>query len=74
LVSDPDGFVQRLVEVALRLCDAHSVGISVESTDDEGKAVFRWVAIAGELKDMVGERRHDTSVHVEYASIRTNPC
>src|ERR1700757_1478613 len=54
LASDPDHFLDRLVEVALRLCDAHTVGISVESTDAEGNQVFRWVAIAGELKEMVG--------------------
>jgi signal transduction histidine kinase len=54
LVSNPDGFLDRLVEVALRLCDGDTVGISVESTDDKGKKVFRWVAIAGELKEMMG--------------------
>jgi signal transduction histidine kinase len=54
LMSQPDQFLDRLVEVALRLCGAHTVGISVESTDTEGNQVFRWVAIAGELKEMVG--------------------
>src|SRR4051794_24999773 len=54
LVTDADGFLDRLVEVALRLCEGDTVGISVESTDAEGNPVFRWIAIAGKLKDMVG--------------------
>ena len=54
LVSNPDGFLDLLVEVALRLCNADTVGISVESTDNDGKEIFRWVAIAGELKAMIG--------------------
>jgi GAF domain-containing protein len=54
LVSNPDQFLDRLVEVALRLCDGDTVGISVESTDDDGNGVFRWVAMAGELKKMIG--------------------
>jgi GAF domain-containing protein len=54
LVSQPEQLLDRLVEVALELCNAHTVGISVESTDAEGNQVFRWVAIAGELKEMVG--------------------
>ena len=54
LVSNPDEFLDRLVEVALRLCDGDTVGISMESTDSDGKEIFRWVAIAGTLKEMVG--------------------
>jgi hypothetical protein len=54
LVSNPDGFLDRLVEVALKLCDGDTVGISVETTDAQGSPIFRWVAMAGELKGLVG--------------------
>jgi GAF domain len=54
LVSEPDRFLDRLVEVALRLCQAGTVGISLESTDAEGKGIFRWIAMAGELKALIG--------------------
>lgn len=54
LSSHPDQFLERLVEVTLTLCKADTVGISVEATDDDGNPTFRWVAIAGELKEMVG--------------------
>lgn len=54
LASEPDAFLDRLVQVALGLCDADTVGISVESTDAEGNPIFRWIAIAGELQQMIG--------------------
>jgi hypothetical protein len=54
LALHPEQFLDRLVEVTLQLCDADTVGISVEATDDEGKPIFRWAAIAGDLKQMVG--------------------
>jgi len=52
--TDPDRLLDRTVEMALRLCDADTVGISVEQTNDESEQIFRWVALAGELKDLIG--------------------
>lgn len=54
LASDPVNFLEKLVEVAARLCRADSVGISVAEIGPEGEPIFRWIAVAGELKDMVG--------------------
>lgn len=54
LAADPITFLDKLVEVGIRLCRADTVGISVEETDAGGKPIFRWIAMAGELKDMVG--------------------
>lgn len=54
LAAEPEEFLHRLVEVARRLCRADTVGVSVEETDAEGKRIFRWVAMAGDLKEMVG--------------------
>lgn len=52
--SEPDTFLQRLVEITMKLCDADTVGMSVEQTADHGEGIFRWVAMAGDLKHMVG--------------------
>lgn len=54
LAADPDKLLQKLVEIALELCDADTVGISVEQTDDDGSRIFRWVAMAGALKHLNG--------------------
>ena len=54
LAADPDKLLQRLVEIALKLCEADTVCISVEQTDDKGDKVFRWVAMAGALKHLIG--------------------
>jgi hypothetical protein len=54
LANDPEKFLERLVELALGLCNAGTVGISVEQTDDKSERVFRWVAMAGELKHLLG--------------------
>lgn len=54
LADDPDKLLQKLVEIALNLCAADTVGISVEEMDENGDRVFRWVAIAGALKDLIG--------------------
>jgi signal transduction histidine kinase len=54
LVGEPDSLLQRLVELTLTLCDADTVGISVEQVDDKGDKIFRWVAMAGELKHLIG--------------------
>jgi signal transduction histidine kinase len=54
LASEPDTFLDRLVEVAKTLCSADTAGISIEETDAKGERIFRWVAMAGELKHLVG--------------------
>lgn len=54
LACEPDAFLDRLVEVARKLCDADTVGISVEESDAKGERIFRWVAMAGELKHLIG--------------------
>ena len=46
--------LERLVELARTLCDAGTVGISVEQNNDKGERIFLWVAMAGELKHMLG--------------------
>ena len=45
LAASPGGILQTLVETALRLCNAHSAGISLLEPD--GKR-FHWPAIAGQ--------------------------
>jgi hypothetical protein len=55
LAAQPkDGFLQSLTDLTIKLCDADTVGISVEQTDEKGNKIFRWVAIAGELKNLIG--------------------
>ena len=54
LTSEPDAFLQKLVEITVKLCDADTVGISLEQTADNGEKIFRWVAMAGELKHLIG--------------------
>jgi signal transduction histidine kinase len=52
LASDPDGILQKLVEVALELCRAHSAGLSLVE-EENGRLVFRWPAIAGRFAEHV---------------------
>jgi hypothetical protein len=40
LNSEPDAFLQRLAETTVNLCDADTVGISVEQTDENGEKDF----------------------------------
>ncbi len=53
LGSSPQGILQKLVDASLGLCRAHSSGISLLDVCD-GKAIFRWPAIAGEWAPHVG--------------------
>jgi len=52
--AEPENFLKRLVEITRELCDGDTVGISVEQVDEKGAKIFRWVAIAGDLKHLVG--------------------
>jgi PAS domain S-box-containing protein len=48
LAHSPENVLQRLCEVAIDLCHAHSAGVSIEE-DVEGERIFRWRALAGEM-------------------------
>jgi signal transduction histidine kinase len=52
LASSPDAILQKLVDVALELCDAHSAGLSLIE-EDKGRLVFRWPAITGRFAEHV---------------------
>lgn len=52
--TEPDGFLNKLVNLTLKLCDAGTVGVSVEQTDESGQKIFRWVAMAGQLEHLLG--------------------
>lgn len=47
--------LERLVAVAVELCDAGSAGVSLLEPDPaKGEGIFRWVAMAGEYQGYVG--------------------
>ncbi|MDZ8225967.1 PAS domain S-box protein [Nostoc sp. ChiVER01] len=50
LINDPQSTLKTLVEMAIDLCRADTVGISLLETDPNGESRFHWVAIAGALK------------------------
>jgi len=50
MVTSPQTILQKLVETALRLCNAHTAGISLLEQHD-GREVFRWEALAGVYAD-----------------------
>src|SRR3954471_19088044 len=52
--AEPENFLKRLVEITRELCDGDTVGISVEQVDEKSAKIFRWVAMAGELKHLIG--------------------
>lgn len=52
--TEPNGFLDKLVNLTLKLCDAGTVGVSVEQTDGDGEKIFRWVAMAGQLEHLLG--------------------
>lgn len=53
LSESPKDVLQHLAATALRLCDAHTVGISLLEHED-GRDVFRWRAMAGKLAGALG--------------------
>ena len=53
LAFNPQNFLQKLVETTLRLCRAHSAGISILEADSE-PAVLRWRAVAGRYAGIAG--------------------
>lgn len=48
LSHEPRAATQKLVDVAMRLTDADSAGISLED-EEGGNEIFRWVAVGGEF-------------------------
>jgi PAS domain S-box-containing protein len=54
MATAPETILQRLVEVAMHLCRAHSAGVSLLSRDDKGQEVFRWNAVAGDFATNLG--------------------
>lgn len=55
MAENPSNILQKLVEIALELCRAHTAGISLLETQN-GEAVFRWEALAG----IYGPHRNNT--------------
>ena len=53
LASAPENILRTLTEVALRLCQAHSAGISLLEDGDQGRR-FHWPAIAGRWSQFTG--------------------
>jgi len=50
MATDPSKTFQVCVELALELCRAESCGISLRERTDDGEDIFRWIAVAGQLK------------------------
>jgi len=50
LMDAPQSMLKTLVRLALDLCRADTVGVSLLETTSNGESVFRWVAIAGALE------------------------
>ncbi|MBD2014357.1 PAS domain-containing protein [Microcoleus sp. FACHB-53] len=50
LMDEPQSMLKTLVRLALDLCRADTVGVSLLETTSNGESVFRWVAIAGALE------------------------
>ena len=49
LMDEPQSMLKTLVRLALDLCRADTVGVSLLETTPNGESIFRWVAIAGAL-------------------------
>lgn len=54
VAANPDDAIGRFLEIALGLCDAGSVGLSVLGETPSGEKVFRWDAIRGAYARHVG--------------------
>lgn len=51
LANDLPNIFQVCVDLALELCRADTCGISLHERTDAGEDIFRWIAIAGQLKE-----------------------
>jgi signal transduction histidine kinase len=54
MAEAPDKMLQKLVEVAVELCNAGTAGVSLLDQNEAGEEIFRWVAVAGAHKDNIG--------------------
>jgi signal transduction histidine kinase len=78
LANAPQTILQRLVETALRLCDADSAGISIQESE-KGQEIFRWHALTGQLASHLGETtpRHfspcGTAIDRDAIQLMTHP-
>jgi signal transduction histidine kinase len=54
IATSPEGILQRLVERALDLCEAHSAGITLVEQGEDGKPILRWRAVAGRFASHLG--------------------
>jgi two-component sensor histidine kinase len=50
MADEPSKTFQICVDLALELCRADTCGISLRERTDAGEEVFRWIAMAGQLK------------------------
>jgi len=55
LAGDTRSLLKALTTLAIDLCRADSVGVSLLETSENGESVFRWVAIAGTLRPWENE-------------------
>jgi hypothetical protein len=55
MATSPSGILQKLVEIALTLCRAHSAGLSLLEKGDQQRK-FHWRAIAGQWASQPGRR------------------
>ncbi len=54
LADDPDTMLDSLMDIAMRLCDAGTAGLSVLEQTASGEPVFRWAALRGALAAHAG--------------------
>jgi signal transduction histidine kinase len=54
IAISPEGILQRLVEWALKMCEAHSAGITLVEQGTDGRPVLRWRAVAGRFAGHLG--------------------
>lgn len=53
LETDPSKTFQVCVESALELCGADTCGVSLRERTPDGEDIFRWIALAGQLKEHI---------------------
>ena len=51
MATDPSATFQACVELGLEFCDADTCGISLRERTAAGEDIFRWIALAGMLKE-----------------------
>ncbi|MFN6483469.1 MULTISPECIES: ATP-binding protein [unclassified Nostoc] len=54
MARDSKALMQTLVEIALKLCQAGTAGVSLLETTPNGEEIFRWNVLAGTLAQYVG--------------------